>query len=192
MNITVGASILIIYGTFIVLYFIINRRQGGRVYKAAHINAIVCYALCLAAFALLPKFEGERSLNFVPFVNFLKNAEQGRVFEITHFLEYVLDAALGILLFVPLGILTGIRCELDYVKRPFLRAFLLGAALSVCIGFLRWLLPFNRAVDIDCVIYNALGALTGVFIFGLVRRKAFMRKVLKMLRLSSDVDQILS
>ena len=192
MNIAVGAAIFIIYGTFIVLYFIFNRKKDGRAYGVAYINSIVCYGLCLAAFALLPQTGGERSENFIPFINFLKNGEEGRTFEFAHFLGYALKAALNILLFMPLGIFTAVYCKLNYVRRPVLCAFLLSLAVSIGIEFLQWLLSLNRAIDIDHVIYNVLGAVTGVFIFKLIQYKAFVRRYLKMLRLSGDVDQILS
>ena len=191
INITVGICVFIVYGTFIVLYFLLNRKRNTRAYRAAYIHCIVCWSLCLIAFTLLPAKTGA-GLNFIPFVNFLKKAEDGRAFELIHFLNYIFAAFLNVCLFAPFGIFCAVYARLNCVGKPLLKAFLLGAAVSIGIEFLQWALPVQRLADIDHVIYNALGACVGAAIFGLIQHRPFFNRFLKAMRLSNDVDEILS
>ena len=191
MNFTVAASIFIAYGTGIVLYFIFNRKKGGRIYRIAYVNCIICYGLCLLALTQLPH-KGRSGFNLVPFVNFLKKTETGRIFDFAHFLEYIGGAALNILLFVPFGIFAGVFCRLNYIRRPVLKAFLFAAALSAALELLQLVLPAGRFADIDDVIFNALGGALGAWVFFKIKNKPILNRFLKMMRLSSDVDEIYS
>ena len=192
INITVGICLLIVYGTYIVLYFLMNRKRNGRAYRVAYVHCIICWSLCLVAFTLLPA-KGGGGANFIPFVNFLKKADEGgRVFELVHFLNYIFAAFLNILLFVPFGIFCAVYARLNCAQRPLLNALMLGAAVSIGIEFLQWALPAQRLTDIDHVIYNVLGACIGVVIFGLIQHRPFFNRFLKAMRLSGDVDEILS
>ena len=190
ISVTVGFSILIVYGTFIVLYFLMNRKQrSGRIYRATYVHLLICYALCLTAFVFLPaKTSGGQ--NFIPLINFLKNTKDGRIFELKHFLDYNFNMFLNAFLFVPLGFFCAVYARLNCVRKPCLIAFAFGAVLSVAIELLQWALPLKRITDIDHVIFNALGAVLGAVIFGRIQYRPFILNFLKALRLSKDVDEI--
>lgn len=191
MNVTIGMSIFLLYGTFIVLYFLINRRKSIKIYKRAYAHSLICYCLCFLAFEIIPS-GGREGVNFVPFVNFLKLENGARIFELTYFLEYILNAVLNILLYLPPGVFIAVHCRMNYIGGPAVKALLLGAALSVFTELLQWALPFGRFCNIDDVIFNILGALTGALIFNRVQNRPAVHGFLKKLRLSDDVEQILS
>jgi len=193
MNLTVGFSILLLYGTFIVLYFLFRRRDGGQAYRVAYINAMVCCGLCLAAFLLLPvRGAGYGAPRFAPFINFLAVKDGGRVFDFIHFLGYIGNAILIILLLMPLGFFTAVQCKLKVMGKPALKAVLLALAILVGISLFRLVISYNRSFDTDEIIYGCLGAFLGTWLFGRIQHRRFIRRYLKMLALSNDVDQILS
>ncbi len=191
MNIAVGASIFILYGIFIVLYFFINRHRGARVYRSAYIQSFICYCICFAALKYLPSGKGA-GVNFTPFISFLKTDGGTRVFELAHFFQYILDSVSSILLFLPLGIYGGVLCKLNYVEKPGMKFFLAALASAVGAEFLQWLLPAARFTDIDDVIFSVLGALLGFYIFSRIQSRPSVRNTLKKVRLSRDVDHIVS
>ena len=190
MNIAVCASIFIVYGIFIVLYFFINRRNN-RTYRRAYIHSFILYVLCFVAVKYLPSVKGG-GVNFIPFINFLKLEEGVRVFDLAHFFQYILDSVLSMLLFLPLGVYCGVHFKLNYVTSPRAKLFLFALSVALAAELLQWVLPAARFTDIDDVIFNVLGAALGFYIFNRIQGRPAVHNFLKKIRLSSDVDHILS
>lgn len=74
------------------------------------------------------------------------------------------NVVLNVLLFVPFGFFVGIRTRAD---RRVAVACVAGLALSLVIEAVQWLAVPGRAVDVDDVLLNAVGAISGALVAAL-------------------------
>ncbi|HEX2050129.1 MAG TPA: VanZ family protein [Actinomycetota bacterium] len=77
------------------------------------------------------------------------------------------NVVLNVLLFVPFGFLVGLRTRAD---RRVAVACAAGVALSLVIEGVQWLALPGRAVDVDDVLLNTVGAVSGALVAALASR----------------------
>ncbi|MBV9988107.1 MAG: VanZ family protein [Chitinophagaceae bacterium] len=133
---------------------------------------LYAYFVCLAAFTIVPlrftRYNNvhTRGLNLVPIKNTWHELSAILAVHNDHMVGFAMQNIIGnIALFIPLGILLPLS---DRRNRRWLRAFLICLSISVMIESIQWIsrqLGFYRSVDIDDVILNALGGLTGYLLF---------------------------
>lgn len=146
-------------GIFVIIYFVFfmrRYRQEGIVSFLSHTVAYIYFLalLYLTLFPLVLTFD-KPSINLLPFRDYL-----------FAFGDYEFQIINNVLLFIPMGFF------IPYFKKTgFVKSVLIGMSISILIELSQPWVTLYRVMDVTDVITNTLGALIGVCIYYIGKRK---------------------
>lgn len=157
----------IILAVTVILYFIYRYNKKIKI-KIVLVNILL--ALSILAIYLVTietgtyRAEIPRVVNLVPFVGMYEI-----IVHSVHYSVIINNLILNIVLFMPFGFFMTIR--MSRKKQAILKTLLLGLLLSLLVEMFQYVLPIDRAADIDDIILNTLGTFLGGVIGKVLHRK---------------------
>jgi len=171
--ISVSLLIFTVYGFSLLAYYALRKSELKTV-RIVYINLIIMYALCLAAFSLLPiNLPQTYKLNYIFFAKFVNAADTAE------FMTYVGYSTFAVVIFIPMGVFMGMYCKLKAINHEILYSVMLGLLVSLTIEVSQIYLPFNRICDVDEILFNVLGTFIGAAVFYSASRRRTMKNILR-------------
>lgn len=169
---SVSLLIFTIYALTIFAYCIIKKNEINTV-RVIYINSIVLYIILLASLSFLPvNLNQEKGFNYIPLAKFLLS-------DAAKLASYINISIYSVILFLPLGFMTGMQCKLIASKSTVLYALMLGLLVSLIIEVVQLYLPFNRICDVDEILFNTIGSFLGAVLFYIMSKKRFMINIFR-------------
>lgn len=168
-SISFSALMFTVY-SFAILAYCLIRKNEINIVRVIYINSILLYGLLLITLNLLPVNVNQlKGFNYKPFVKFFSGYQP----------VYLLRALYAVILFLPLGFLSGMQCRLMAARRTVLYAVMAGLLVSLVIEVAQLYLPFNRICDVDDIFFNIAGSFFGAVLFHISSTRRSMTKILR-------------
>ena len=159
----------------VVGYFV--SKKSNLAFKRIIINALVGLSvLGVLLVTLYPRYYGTefpRVVNLVPFVGMYE-----LIFHSVSISVPILNIGLNILLFVPFGFFLSWKMS-SLNKKLVSRVILTGLLFSFLIEVTQYVVPMDRAADIDDLILNTIGSTLGYTIWKIINKHILYPKSVK-------------
>ena len=156
--------VVVIYVATLSCYLVATKKRiAVRIYK----NAFVLYGIVFLLAEFLPESR-ESAIRLVPFA-FSEEFPVGTI---------LLEILMTAVLFLPLGFLSAMSSALRGEAKPFLKAVLLGALLSLVAELIQ-LAPLGKTFATDHILMNLIGTAVGYAVFAALSGTERMRDVLR-------------
>ena len=138
------------------LCYLFHRREKIVIYKELCMLTFGIYILCLFQVVTFQDDATWATNNFIPFKEILRYHITSRLF-----FKNVLG---NMIMFFPFGLFTSYYLKVDKVKYPLLLTLIASIAIE-CVQ-----LSIGRVFDVDDIMLNILGGITGYLIYTVLRR----------------------